>query len=91
MTALEHPLLTSIEDYLVGEETSEVKHEYLGGTVHAIAGATNQHNLIASNGLADLHMQLRGKPCQALNSDVKIRIEFPDHTRFYYPDAMVVC
>jgi len=91
MTALEHPALVSVEDYLAGEETSDVKHEYLGGTVHAMAGATNQHNVIASNGLAYLLVQLRGKPCQALNSDVKIRIEFPDHTRLYYPDVMVVC
>ncbi len=91
MTALEHPVLVSVEDYLAGEETSDVKHEYLGGTVHAMAGATNQHNVIASNGMAYLLMQLRGKPCQALNSDVKVRVELPDHTRFYYPDAMVVC
>jgi Uma2 family endonuclease len=91
MTALEHPALVSVEDYLAGEEISDVKHEYLGGTVHAMAGATNQHNVIASNSMISLGSQLRGKPCQALNSDVKIRIEFPDHTRFYYPDAMVVC
>jgi len=68
-----------------------VKHEYLGGTVHAMAGATNQHNTIAINSLASLHGQLRGKSCQPFNSDTKVRIEFPDHTRFYYPDAMVVC
>ena len=91
MTALKNPSLISIEDYLASEETSEVKHEYLGGTVHAMAGATNQHNVIALNALAFLHLQLRGKPCQAFNSDTKIRIEFPDHTRLYYPDALVVC
>ncbi len=91
MTALEHPAPVSVEDYLVGEETSDVKHEYLGGTVHAMAGATNQHNVIALNSLLSIGGQLRGKTCQPCNSDVKVRIEFPDHTRFYYPDAMVVC
>ena len=91
MTALEKPVAISVEDYLTGEETSDVKHEYLGGTVHAMAGASNQHNRIATNSIISLGGQLRGKPCQALNSDVKVRIEFPDHTRFYYPDAMVVC
>ncbi len=91
MTGLEHPALVSVDDYLAGEETSEVKHEYIGGTVHAMAGATNQHNVIATNSIISLGGQLRGKPCQPLNSDVKVRIEFPDHTRFYYPDAMVVC
>jgi len=90
MTALEKPHFITIEDYLAGEEISDVKHEYLGGTVHAMAGATNRHNTIAVNGLASLHSQLRGKSCQPFNRDTKVRIEFPDHTRLYYPDAMVV-
>jgi Uma2 family endonuclease len=81
----------TIAGYLAGEEVSEVKHEYLGGTVHAMAGATNRHNIIAMNSLGLLFGQLRGKPCQPFNGDTKVRIEFPDHTRFYYPDAMVVC
>jgi Uma2 family endonuclease len=91
MTALEKPDFISVRDYLAAEEVSETKHEYLGGTVHAMAGATNQHNSIAVNSLGSLYGQLRGKPCQPFNSDTKVRIEFPDHTRFYYPDAMVVC
>ncbi len=91
MTALRKPNFISVADYLAGEEISGVKHEYLGGTVHAMAGATNRHNTIALNSQAFLHAQLRGQPCQPFNSDTKVRIEFPDHLRFYYPDAMVVC
>jgi Uma2 family endonuclease len=91
MTALKQPNFISIADYLASEETSEVKHEYLGGAVHAMAGATNRHNVIAGNSFASLHRQLRSKTCQPFNSDTKVRIEFPDHTRLYYPDAMVVC
>jgi len=91
MTALAKASPISIADYLAGEEVSDVKHEYLGGTVHAMAGATNRHNIIAGNSFGLLFGQLRGKPCQPFNGDTKVRIEFPDHTRFYYPDAMVVC
>jgi Uma2 family endonuclease len=91
MTALKQPCFLSIAEYLDGEESSPVKHEYLGGTMHAMAGATNQHNILAVNCLGLLFGMLHGKPCQPFNSDTKIRIEFPDHTRFYYPDAMVVC
>lgn len=90
MTALKKPYFVTIEDYLAGEEISDVKHEYIGGSVHAMAGATNNHNIIATSALLSLGFQLRGKSCQPFNSDTKIRIEFPDHTRFYYPDAMVV-
>ncbi len=74
MTALKQPSSITIAEYLAGEELSDVKHEYLGGAVHAMAGA-----------------RLRGKSCRPFNSDTKVRIEYPDHTRFYYPDALVVC
>lgn len=91
MIEVNPPSPSTIAEYLDGEENSTVKHEFLGGTVHAMAGATNQHNVVAGNGFAALHGMLRGKSCQPFNSDTKVRVEFPDHTRFYYPDAMVVC
>jgi Uma2 family endonuclease len=91
MTAVKQPDFVSVSDYLAGEEVSQTKHEYLGGTVHAMAGATIRHNNIAVSAILSLGSQLRGKSCQLYNSDTKIRIEFADHTRFYYPDAMVVC
>jgi Uma2 family endonuclease len=91
MTAVKQPDFITIADYLASEEINGVKREYVEGIVHAMAGATNQHNTIAGNWFASLHGQLRGKPCQPFNSDTKVRIQYPDHTRFYYPDAMVVC
>jgi len=91
MNALQKPEQIAIADYLDGEVGSEVKHEYLGGQIHAMAGGTNRHNAIASSITIALGSRLRGKPCQAFNSDTKVRIRYPDHTRFYYPDAMVVC
>ena len=85
------PDIITISDYLAGELVSPVKHEYLGGVVYAMAGASNRHNAIASNILISLGSRLRGKPCRPFNSDTKVRVIFPTHTRFYYPDAMVVC
>lgn len=91
MTALRKPSLVSVADYLAGEEGSDIKHEYLGGVVHAMAGGTNRHSAISANAVGALAARLRGKPCQPFNSDAKVRIELSDHIRFYYPDAMVVC
>lgn len=90
MSALRQPALISVADYLEGELVSEVKHEYLGGEVHAMAGTSNRHNMIAGNALLAFGSVLRGKPCRPFNSATKVRIQFFDHTRFYYPDAMVV-
>ncbi len=83
--------LVSVEDYLASELVSSVKHEYLGGVVHAMAGGGNAHNLIASNTLGCLHARLRGHSCRVFNSDTKIRVRLPSHVRFYYPDVSVIC
>ena len=76
---------------MAGELESQVKHEYLGGFVYAMAGARNVHNRIASNVLGVLHARLRGKFCEPFNSDTKIRVKLPTHVRFYYPDVSVIC
>ena len=83
--------LVSEQDYLASELKSQVKHEYLGGVVYAMAGARNRHNRIAVNILGALFGRLRGKPCQPCDSDTKIRVRMPRHTRYYYPDVSVVC
>ena len=91
MTALLKPGPVSVEEYLEGELVSEVKHEYLGGEVHAMAGGTNRHSEVAVGIASAFRAGLRGKPCRTFNSNVKVRIELPGQTRFYYPDAMIVC
>jgi len=90
MTAAKKLNLTSEQEYLASELKSEVKHEYLGGVVYAMAGARNRHNRIAGRIFGTLFGQLRGNPCQPCDADTKIRIRMPGHTRFYYPDASVV-
>jgi Uma2 family endonuclease len=91
MTAAKQIELVSVEKYLANELVSQAKHEYLGGHVYAIVGARTVHNRVASNFLGTMHSRLRGQPCEPFNSDMKVRVPFPTHTRFYYPDGMIVC
>jgi len=90
-TVIHSSELVAVEDYLKGELHSESKHEYLGGVVYAMAGASEEHNVIAANLLGMLHARLRGKPCQPFGSDMKVRLQTLGDTSFYYPDAMVAC
>src|SRR5688572_9953227 len=83
--------LISIDDYLESELLAAVKHEYLGGAVYARADTTNAHNAIATAFVSILGNQLRGRPCEACNSDTKVRVRLATQTRFYYPDGMIVC
>ncbi|WP_367870382.1 Uma2 family endonuclease [Luteolibacter sp. Populi] len=91
MATFLQPSPVSIEDYLAGEDCSETKHEFIGGAVYAMADGTNDHAAISANAVGALGGLLRGKPCRPFTCNAKVRIEYPDHTRFYYPDAQVVC
>ncbi|MSU78603.1 MAG: Uma2 family endonuclease [Gemmataceae bacterium] len=83
--------LISVDDYLAGELLSPIKHEYLGGVVHAMAGARVGHYQVATNTLISLGGQLRGKRCRAYGSDMKIRVIVHGQVWFYYPDVSVIC
>ncbi|MGF1644746.1 MAG: Uma2 family endonuclease [Thiotrichales bacterium] len=88
--ANEIPLLTEA-DYLRGEALAEVKHEYIGGHVYTMVGATDRHGLLIGNLFAALHHHLRGGPCQVFASDMKFKLVVAGETIFYYPDILVSC
>jgi Uma2 family endonuclease len=81
----------AVEAFLEGERHSEVRHEYIGGKVHAMDGASEEHNLISGNFFAALQAHLRGKPCRGFIPDMKLRLQVAGDDLFYYPDVMVVC
>lgn len=89
-TALKYDLL-SVAEYLEGEELSEVKHEYIGGVLFAMAGATRDHNRIAGSIFAELRNRLKGGRCEPFFGDVKVRMMSLNQEIFYYPDVMVAC
>ncbi|MBA2410539.1 MAG: Uma2 family endonuclease [Gammaproteobacteria bacterium] len=87
MSTLEKIVLITPQEYLEGEQYSDVRHEYVAGHVYAMVGASRAHNLIAGNFHATLHPHLRGKPCRVFISDMKVHLA----DAFYYPDVMVAC
>ncbi len=84
-------ILTSVEDYLSHEASGLTRHEFIGGRVHAMAGASEAHNLISGNVFGAIHAHLRGGPCKAYMADFKVRLEINREDIFYYPDVMVAC
>jgi Uma2 family endonuclease len=68
-----------------------VKREFFDGLVFEMTEFTDRLNEISGNALGQFYTQLRGKPCKPCNSDTKVRIRLITGTRFYYPDAFVVC
>ena len=81
----------SVEDYLAAEAASEVRHEYLGGQVYAMAGETRDHNQIVQNVGFALRQHLRGGPCKLYLSDIRVRFDLRKDEYYYYPDLVVTC
>lgn len=81
----------SVADYLTAEETSDVRHEYLGGLVYAMAGETTTHNQIVGNLYLALRGHLKGKPCRVFVSDIRVNFDVRNDEYFYYPDIVVTC
>ena len=90
MSALPQPksYLTP-EEYLAFERQAETKSEYWGGEVYALAGASTKHTIIGANTLAELVMQLKGRPCTAHTNDLRIKVTSAG--LYTYPDVTVVC
>ena len=83
--------LIGVEDYLEGEKFADVRHEFVAGQVFAMAGASEEHNLISGNLFAALHAHLRGKGCRVFTTDMKVRLYVSAADIFYYPDVIVTC
>lgn len=78
----------SVEEYLNGEEISQIRYEYINGEVYAMAGTSDKHNIIAGNIFANLWSHLKDSSCQTFIENMKVRV---DVQTFYYPDLLVSC
>jgi Uma2 family endonuclease len=78
------------EEYLGRENDGEWRHEYVNGVIYAMAGGSENHNLIAGNLFANLKL---GSPprCRVFALDMKVQISKEPEQRYYYPDVFVTC
>src|SRR5215204_3971783 len=77
------------EEYLAAERLSETRSEYLDGGVYPMTGGNINHIRIVANLTAELVIQLRGRKCDVLPTEMKVRLQ--DSRKFFYPDMTVVC
>lgn len=78
----------SVEDYLMSEKESPVKHEYVDGQIYAMTGASAQHIRIAGNLCNRLDSHLVDNKYEPFISDMKVYVH---ESLFYYPDVVVAC
>jgi Uma2 family endonuclease len=79
----------SFEEYCQIEAASPIKHEFLDGQAWALAGGSREHAALCANVLGLLAAQLRGSPCQAHTSDLRVLVQATGLAT--YPDVTVIC
>jgi Uma2 family endonuclease len=88
MTAPLHEIHHTYAEYLALEASSNVKHEFLGGQIYAMAGGTPEHAALAAAAIGLLFPQLRDRGCRAYDADLRVRTRSGLAT---YPDVTIIC
>jgi Uma2 family endonuclease len=79
----------TLEEYSALEMSGAARYEYWNGDIVCMSGGSKEHGFIAGNVYFALRSQLRGRPCNAVNSEIPIKT--PTLPPYRYPDASVVC
>lgn len=77
------------EDYLIFERESVSRHELLDGKVLRKASINLSHSRIYISLAAEVSNKLKGKLCEALSPNMKVRTS--NASLFSYPDLTIVC
>lgn len=75
-------------DYLRIEREAFEKSEFINGRIVAMAGASENHNVISSNLFLEIGIQTKKTTCRAFSSDMRVKAK---KGNYYYPDLVVVC
>ncbi len=87
--ASERTLTMSVEEYFELEGNNpDTRYEYFDGYVYMMSGGSANHATISGNIYAILRSLLRGGPCRAYNSDMKVRVS---EEHYFHPDVTVSC
>ncbi|MFP4089373.1 MAG: Uma2 family endonuclease [Cyclobacteriaceae bacterium] len=78
----------SVEDYLAAERKSEIKHEYIDGTLFPMSGASYFHTIICGNIIRILGNLILKKELTIHGSD--LRVAAAEGRKYYYPDVVLI-
>ena len=83
------PIPFTEAEYLALERVSDRKHEFLGGSIIAMAGARPPHNVLAANVTSALVLLAKPRGCVTMTSDQRVHV--PATGLYAYPDVTVAC
>jgi Uma2 family endonuclease len=78
----------TLQQYLIVETDSRIRHEFLDGEIYAMAGGTPEHAALAAAVIGAVSQATRDRPCRVYTSDLRVRVL--DTGLATYPDVTVV-
>lgn len=79
----------TVAEYYALEHVAEHKSDYWDGQIIPLSGLTARHSTITVNICGEVHRQLKGTPCAAKASDLRLAV--PATGLRTYPDLSVYC
>jgi Uma2 family endonuclease len=79
----------TFHEYLLVDEASEARHEYLDGIILGMAGGTPEHARLVAAVVTALSRQLEGKRCAVFSEALRVRSKVTGFAG--YPDATIIC
>ena len=77
----------NLEEFLRWESLQQERHEFVGGRVLAMVGASKRHHRVVGALRDRLAAHLAGSPCDVYDETIKLRVT----DDIFYPDVMVSC
>jgi Uma2 family endonuclease len=77
------------QEYYALEREAEYKSDYYQGEIFNMSGGTANHSLISTNLAGEIRNRLKGKPCRAYESNLRLNV-LRTGLRCY-PDVSVYC
>lgn len=88
MASVANPVITE-EEYLALAEKSDVKLEFVGGKILAMAGGSLDHAAIMYNVALALGPLAQAQKCRGFSSDVRVKVK--ENGQYVYPDLSFAC
>ncbi|MEZ4953547.1 MAG: Uma2 family endonuclease [Saprospiraceae bacterium] len=79
----------SVQEYIMFEESSDIRHEYFNGQLIPMPGTTTYHNLICQNIIIALRLLLKGKGIDYRVFMENVKVQITNKKDYTYPDVFL--
>lgn len=81
----------TLEEYLDLEAQSSIQHEFVAGEIYDMADPSRDHEIVAMNLAAPLHVHVQDRPCRVYTGRRQLQFRIDQDEFVYRPDVWLAC